>query len=352
MKNVETSFSLANPKRSTRKMVETREVDLDSELMKKVNDVAERALNNTTKSRSKRSSPGADVQLERPQLSLNLFPDETRAVPNIILRSALFAAAGKGIGSKTVRQKRVRQMYVDGLIPCLDGDRYSITYTGERLDQADRDIYELLVYLCKEQPIGTTCIFSANHFLTLLGRPAGTSGYTWLEEGFKRLVTGAVTVEFSPTKQGKAEKIFTGHLVDSIKQNKTTKKWAVRLGPDLFDLYTQGARFTYYDASHRLALKKLPLASWLQGFYCTHIEQIPLSLEALHVLCGSENSSLRSFKQEVTKACEKLESLGIFLGWNWIGKGQTAKLYATSKLNESQLAYKQKKAQALEKIPA
>lgn len=324
------------------------EVDVDATLVEKAKTLERNALS--------KKAPASDA---KPQLSLDLFPDDTRATPNVLLRSAVFGVLAKrkrelATGRKTATSaraqpaKKTRQVVAprplvnDLEIPCLDSARYRIFFTGELLDQADRDVYELLIYLCKAQPIGTNCLFSSNNFLKLIDRPNSKAGYDWLEDSFKRLLKATIVI-YQLSAEGEDKKLFGGHFVDALKQDSATKKWTIRLGPELYALYTQGARFTYYPVEHRLPLKGQPLASWLQGFFCTHVTSIPVSLDALVAYSGSENKSLSGFKQKVTNACKKLKSIGIFESYGWQGQGASSKLVVAPMLNKSQQAWVRKK---------
>lgn len=328
-------------------------VNVDSALVEKA-----KGLEASAQRRSAKSAKQLKPQLAA-QLSLNLYPDDHRATPNVLLRSAVFGVVAKRPRKKNgeplsaeeitelaqaghSREAGPRKFVNNVEIPCLDSARYRIVFSGELLDQADRDVYELLIYLGKTQPLGTLCVFSANNFLQRIGRHASNGGYEWLEAAFMRLLKGTIVIHQVDAKGGET-KLFGGHLVDSLTQDKETKKWSLRLGPEMYALYTQGARFTYYPIEHRLPLKGQPLASWLQGFYCTHVAPVPIGLEALMLYSGSENKSLRGFKQKVALACEKLKSIGVFESYGWQGQGTSSKLFAVPKLNRAQQAWMRKK---------
>ena len=75
-------------------------------------------------------------------IQLPLWPEPKRAVPNDILRSALFAAI-QGKGREYTKQR---------LIAAYDG--VQIKYTGEQLDQSDLDVWEQVLHLARQQPLG------------------------------------------------------------------------------------------------------------------------------------------------------------------------------------------------------
>lgn len=339
------------------------EVNVDETLVERAREIGLKAQKRTAKS----AEPTvANTPAAAAQLSLDLYPDDNRATPNVLLRSAAFPVLAKRPRTKhgePLSPKEIDELaqaprrvgksrevaprrYVNNVeIPCLDSARYRIVFSGEVFDQADRDVYELLIDLGKTQPLGTLCVFSANNFLKLIDRPAGSGGYDWLESAFMRLLKGTFAIT-QIDAAGTETKLFGGHLVDSLTQDKATKKWSLRLGTEMHALYTQGAKYTYYPLEHRLPLKGHPLASWLQGFFCTHVAPVPISLDALKLYSGSESKSLRGFKQKVDIACERLKTLKIFESYGWMGQGSNAKLFVVPCLNKSQQAWLRKKQAA------
>jgi hypothetical protein len=330
-------------------MSKTTEVDVTSELLKKAKEMEARALANKPK-----ACPTTEVSTEPmpSEYSLNLYPDDHLANVNLLLRGPLFGVIAKrqreaGLPvlevvkptSKALKNPKPKpvqpRLFLNEAVIPSPSKSHRITFTGEVLDQADRDVYELLIHLCKTQPLGTTCVFSAHEFIQLLGRNVN---YAWLEIVFKRLIKALIFM-YELNEDGTEKKLFGGHLIDSLKKNTQTKKWSIRLGPELYDFYTKGTGFSHYPLEHRRALKGLPLASWLQGYFCTHTKPVPVALDLLKLYSGSTNKSPDGFKQLVNAACKKLQSLGIFESFGWIGAGATSKLYVVRQLNKSQAAW-------------
>src|SRR5437764_6673116 len=108
-------------------------------------------------------------------LHLPLWPEAVRGAPNDILRSALFAAVqGKG-----------RTHIENRLITSVNGIR--IKYTGGQLEQSDLDVWEQVLHLARQSPLGTVCQFKAGSFLKSIGRSRGKANYTWLSLVLSRL---------------------------------------------------------------------------------------------------------------------------------------------------------------------
>ena len=68
------------------------------------------------------------------------------------------------------------------------------------------------------------------------------------------------------------------------------------------------------EFGQRMALRKQPLSQWLHGYYSSHAKPFPVKIETLHRLCGSQNSTLKGFKQKLISALNKLEEI---THWSW-----------------------------------
>ncbi len=78
-------------------------------------------------------------------VQLPLWPEPVRAVPNGFLRSALFGVVKKGARRYVEREQ----------IAAVDG--VQILYTGQRLDQADLDVYVSVLHAVRLQALGSQC---------------------------------------------------------------------------------------------------------------------------------------------------------------------------------------------------
>jgi hypothetical protein len=123
-------------------------------------DKALQSLGETIAAKQKReraNKPKEPAQVIR----LPLWPESARGAPNDILRSALFAAI-QGKGRAFLKQR---------LIVAYDGNQ--IKYTGEQLDQSDLDVWEHVLHLARQHPLGTVCQFKGGAFLKAIGRSTG-----------------------------------------------------------------------------------------------------------------------------------------------------------------------------------
>lgn len=222
----------------------------------------------------------------RSAVQLPLWPEPTRAVPNGVLRSALFGAIAKG-----------RRRFMKGeQVAALHG--IEICYTGEQLDQGDLDVWETVLHIARLQAMGEQCRFTAYRLLKLLGKTNSGANRDTLHKRLIRLKANAVEV-----KQGRYS--YTGSLIDEVYRDEETRKYVLILNPKLRALF-EPDQFTQIDWGVRYDLDGHPLAQWLHGFYASHAQPYPVCVETLHRLCGSKTAELWKFAQILRKALNAL----------------------------------------------
>lgn len=219
---------------------------------------------------------------------LPVWPEPTRAVPNGILRSALFPVGERG----------TRRFVKDQRIAALDG--LEVFYTGERLDQGDLDVWLAVVHLCRRQALGEKCFFTAYELLKLLGK-ADTGGKAGnrivLASRLKRLQVTGVSIRFAGRYS------YQGPLIASIARDEDTHRYAITLDPKVRVLF-ELEQYTQLEWEVRRALDGKPLAQWVHAFYATHAAPFPMKISTLRELCGSEVARERDFKPKLRKALE------------------------------------------------
>lgn len=246
---------------------------------------------------AKGARAGGDAKPVKPQenLSLDLWADSARGVPNVILRNALFGV------------HQVRVIYKDRTIIASNKD-VEIRFKGESFNQTDLDVFEMLLHLARLQPIGEPFKFTANSFLKALGRKNGRTQYEQLKDDFARLMCGYVEITYLNEK-----KSFMGTLLDDATRDDVTKTYTTIFKPHIMKLFDFG--FTLTDWEQRQALGKNNLAKWLQGHYATHAKPYPIKVETLHKLCGSTDKELYSFRQKLKAALDELVRVGSLMSW-------------------------------------
>jgi hypothetical protein len=226
---------------------------------------------------------------------LPLWPEPTRGAPNDILRSALFAAI-QGKGREFLKQR---------LIAAYDG--IQIKYTGEQLEQSDLDVWEHVLHLARQHPLGTVCHFKGGAFLKAIGRSTGKKDYRWLDGVLSRLTACEVRIERRGFIHGRG--LIIAHDTDT-----KTRLYKVSIDPDTATLYAAG--WTAINWQQRQALRRKPLALWLHGYYATHAKPLPLKVDTLRSLSGSKTNALRKYRQQLRKALNELKAIGAIASWH------------------------------------
>jgi hypothetical protein len=229
-------------------------------------------------------------------IQLPLWPAPKRGAPNSFIRSALFAAI----------QGKDRQFLKEAVLASQDG--IVVTFTGEQLNQSDLDVWETIVHLAREHPLGTFCSFSAHGLLRSMGLPTGNSQHKQLHSTILRLTACAVEV----THEGKT---YFGPLIKSGAKDELTRHYGVELNKGIIRLFGEN-QWTALDWKQRQKLRSAPLAQALHAFYSSHRTPFPIRLTTLKAYTGSRNKQAASFKRQVKQALEQLIEVGFLSAYD------------------------------------
>jgi len=241
---------------------------------------------------------------------LPIWPDSVRGVPNSVLRSALFGAIKRG---KRAFMLRVQLAAVDGV---------TVLFTGPRLDQADLDVWEQCMHIARKNELGTRIRFAAYGFLKAIGKNTSGANHEWLKGAFARLASSVVEI-----KDGK--KAYFGPMIHHGTRDDESGQYCIEINPAIASLYGKDG-WSQSEWAQRQALRGLPIAQWLHGFYITHAEPYSLKVSTIHRLCGSEAKLMKHFREELRGALGKM---GFITGWK-------------CEINANDLVYIQKKPTA------
>lgn len=251
--------------------------------MKPIRDIAERIAEIQEKARKQQArSPQEAKLLPSNVVQLPLWPEAVRAVPNGVLRSALFGAIGKG-----------KRRYINGEeLAAVDG--VTIRYKGESLDQGDLDVWESVLHAARLQELGNQCRITSYALLKLMGKTDSGDNRKTLHNRIERLTANAVTI-----RQGKYT--YMGGLIAGAVKDEETQEWVIELDKKLSPLFAKD-QFSQIDWVIRQELSGKPLAQWLHGYYASHAKPYPMGIDTLLKLSGSENEESRSSHQKMRKA--------------------------------------------------
>ena len=213
-----------------------------------------------------------------------------------MLRSALFGVVKPG------RRKYVKEMP----LPMIG--EFSLAYTGERLDQADLDIYLQIVHYARQRTVNDEITFPARRLLREIRRSTGKSDYGWLHSRLVALAACATTI-----RDGKGRTLITGGLIRDSGHDDTTGEMKCRLNEYLRGIFEN---YTLLDWDDRLGLGPKQLAKWLHAFYATHAAPYPMKVTTLMQLCGSEIVAPKRFRDTLKLALEELLSRRLIRAWH------------------------------------
>lgn len=241
------------------------------------------------------ASPGIVVFPEtRPEtdeiIQFPIWPGEVRAIPNVALRSALFGVIKQG-ARRYMKQEQIHAQ-----------EGYDVTYTGERLDQGDLDVWETVLHIMRAYPLGKEVKVTAYQLLKAMGKTDAGSNRKILDTRLIRLKANALIIKSQSSKF-----TYMGSLIDEITQEEGTKTYVIILSKKMKLLFKKD-QYTQLDWAIRQAMSGQPLAQWLYGYYTSHAKPHPVKVETLHKLCGSYAAKIFHFKEKLCKALEAVQA--------------------------------------------
>jgi hypothetical protein len=228
-------------------------------------------------------------------IQLPLWPESRRGTPNSFIRSALFSA----IHSKD-------RTYLEGTV-LASQQGITVKYTGQQLNQEDLTLWESLVHLAKDHPLGNVCTFTAHGILKSLHLNTGGDEHKRLHKAIMRLTANVVEI----THEGKT---YFGSLIKSGIKDEVTSHYTIELNRELIRLYGE-TQWTAIDWEQRLSLRRKPLAQALHALYSSHRAPFPMKLETLQRYTGSKNAQVAGFKRLCRAALDELVEIGFLHGY-------------------------------------
>jgi hypothetical protein len=219
-------------------------------------------------------------------VQLPIWPEPTRGVPNVALRSALFGAIRKGARPYLERVEIHSQ------------EGFKLRYTGARLDQGDLDGWETVLHVVRVQALGDECRVTGYQLLKAMGKTDTGGNREVLDKRLARMKATALEVQAGHYS-------YMGSLIDEVYKDEESREYVIRLNPKLRALFELD-QFTQIDWTVRHALDGKPLAQWLHGYYASHAKPYPVNVATLLKLSGSENEDPSSGRQKLRKAMDAL----------------------------------------------
>ncbi|WP_455233087.1 plasmid replication initiator TrfA [Geopseudomonas aromaticivorans] len=239
------------------------------------------------------------VELTPPAVpaDMKVWPESVRGVPNVALRSALFAGIKAGDERMHLAARHIHSQA-----------DIKITYTGGQLDQGDLDVWETVLHLSRDQNMAG-CVTNSYQMLKALGQTDTGVNRERLGQRLSRL--NATALKISVQMQGKTFS-YEGSLIDDVtdvehEDGGRARDYRITLNPKLLVLFGSD-QYTLIDWKVRRELTKHPLAQWVHGYYSSHAAPLPVSVELLHRMSGSGASTVAKFGQTLRKALDAVEA--------------------------------------------
>jgi len=239
------------------------------------------------------------------------WPEALRALPNEIIRSALFNA----------RNRKIPRVYLKDVDIAVIGDG-QITYRGEELRQDDELVWIHLLHLAKKKQLGQSIEFTPYSFVKELGWPMTGQSYLRLRTCLARMQ--ATSISLKSNRLGIGISVSLIHeFIWADENSRTLGKWQVWISPKMQELFEDRCYTTMDWEKH----KQLPrgIASRLHGYWSSHRDPFPIKVESLKRLCGLEMSN-KHFKVKLVEALFILKSIGFLREWAFVSAGPDEKL--------------------------
>ncbi|ELO5610389.1 replication initiator protein A [Escherichia coli] len=242
------------------------------------------------------------IEEKNTQKQLTLFdiapwPDSMRALPNDYARSALFTVKNKRQPREALQKKEIYHINKD----------VRITYTGLEL-RADDDelVWQQVLEYAKRKPMGEPITFTFYELCQDLGWSYNGRYISKAEECLTRLQ--ATAMQFISDRVGQLESVSLIGRFRVIERGTRQSRCEVMIDKEMVLLFAGDHYSKFIWEKYR---KLSPTARRLFDYFSSHRDPYPMKLETFRLMCGSETSASRKWKQQVSKACDELNESGL-----------------------------------------
>ncbi|MBU0665274.1 MAG: replication initiator protein A [Proteobacteria bacterium] len=248
---------------------------------------------------SKGINPNNNFQLDL------IFPEtigkrsDLRHIPNDYARSSLFTATNKSQPRKTLLREKLFHY----------NEFVSILYTGIELRAEDDEIVWLqILNYGKGVPLGKPFEFSVRDLVRDVNWSKSGRNYDRVRNCISRLRANEV-LALNTKAYGKSGSIsLIGNYEAVNNEEGKPTHYRIFIDPNLIMLFA-GSAFTCH--TWEIYRNLSPVARRLADYIESHKHPFPLSLETFRKMCGSKDSSTRSWRQTVKKACIEVHKIKI-----------------------------------------
>ncbi|WP_020405883.1 plasmid replication initiator TrfA [Hahella ganghwensis] len=247
-------------------------------------------------------------EIKEAQLSLfDIAPwaDSMRALPNDYARCALF----------TVRNKRQpREALQSHPIYHVNKD-VAIFFTGIELRAEDDElVWQQVMDYSKRCPIGTPIEFTFYELCRDVGWSINGRYYKKAEECLTRLQASAM--QFESKRIGRLESLSLISRFRIVDRGKKTSRCEVLIDEEMVMLFA-GDHYSKFiwDIYRKLS----PTTRRMFDYFASHQNPYPLKLETFRLMCGSESTRPKKWREQVNESCEELNASKLVTN-TWVHK--------------------------------
>lgn len=224
-----------------------------------------------------------------------IFPERFVALPNEIVRSALFSASNR---PRTMMKRE--EIYATNNV--------KIMYTGESLRVSDDSvILEELIYRARNVPHGNWVQFKQSEIIKALGWHNNKTYQQRFKNSIARMKSGTAEI-FSPMLR----RTILVSLIRKVEKDEPVKRgqgttYRVKFESEVIALFDK-ENYTRIRKDKRKLLS--PIALHLFRYYSSHTKPFAIKLTTLKKLVGSsESSKLSVFRKNLLKALDQLKDI-------------------------------------------
>jgi hypothetical protein len=240
--------------------------------------------------------------------------DWRSAVPNLFLRSSMF-----GVWDRVVvkdKEKCIIEAFDNKKIFSLSN--YEILYSGQQLNQYDLSVWIAMMSMAQKKgfKFEDTLCFSLRSLAYEMDVQVGGTVGSAIKTSLSALKSANITVK---QKTKGRTRSYSAGIITSIanEEAESTHTYEVKINKTIVDMF-QCNDFTFLNTKIRRELKS-KLAKWIHGYYSTHAKPIPMSIELIRKLSGSQISDLNDFKKELKKVTKQIQDVSSKYGDHFKG---------------------------------
>jgi len=168
-------------------------------------------------------------------------------------------------------------------------------------------VWETLVHLARQHPLGHVCSFTAYGILKQMGLSADGKQRKTLHSTIIRLTACAVEIKGMRYP-------YAGSLIHELLGDETSTTYHIQLNKNLINLFGEDD-WTAIEWRQRLKLRRKPLAQALHAYYSSHSRPYSVKINTLRELTGSRSKQAASFKRLIKAALDELVKLGFLTSY-------------------------------------